>query len=128
MEALIVSLVLAAVSGLSWIAYRHPKGYRRIVGTAGPAVLVLLVLASIWLLGGLMSAANLLHEALQENPTADLQSERYAIESMANTWRTIRFAFSTAFASGAFLAFLWFLPQLLDLRGPEAEDPDAASR
>ena len=47
-ESLTVGLVLAAVSGLTFFAYRHPDAYGRLYGAAMGSVAVLYIGTVIW--------------------------------------------------------------------------------
>jgi hypothetical protein len=48
MQSLIVGLLLAGVSGISFIAFKHPNGYARLFPYLTFAVTALFVGATIW--------------------------------------------------------------------------------
>jgi hypothetical protein len=67
-ETLTASLILAILSGLTFIAYKHPLGYKRIA----PSLMVVTAMIAISIIafnfGGLQNAIEHLHKVAEETP------------------------------------------------------------
>ncbi len=87
MEALLVGLLLALVSGVTFVAYKHSFSYRRIIRTLVPPFPQFLLVVSLilfTLLVTLYQGALGLHNALDESLEAPVSTLASAINSHYN--------------------------------------------
>ena len=124
-HTLIVSLVLAAVSGLTFIAYKHPGGYKNIatpmimLGLMITLVLVTYNISSLWWGVGILS------EELAKRPDQSLKDTQFTIERMAKSRDSVEKILVVALPSLLYLIFLWHLPKVLGVnKGKGREDAE----
>lgn len=113
-ETLVISLILAALSGLTFVAYKHPRGYRRISIPLGVVVLML----AIWVLsltsGATVSSIGSLKEDLDHFPDRTLKSEEFSINSLYQCRNRMIVVLMVTVATLGYLYFLSCLPRILE--------------
>lgn len=67
-EILIYSLIVTAVSGLTFVAYRHPNGYKKIYSAIIPFIAVSLIIYFAWNLGMMYGGIRWIGEYVIDNP------------------------------------------------------------
>ena len=112
MDALFVSLILSAISGCTFIAYKHPAGYRRIIDAIRPHTFWLLSLVG-WFIGSITSSSRHLKQSLSEDPKHTSESVSYSINSLYSDVTIIIWAIGIAVVSAPYLTFLYYLPRFL---------------
>ncbi len=112
-ETLIISLVLAAISGLTFIAYKHPDGYKNL---ATPMLIVGLMIALVSVatkMGGLWWLIGNIAEELVKKPDQSLADVEFTIRRLAESKDDIQKILAVALPTIAYLVFLWHLPNVL---------------
>ncbi len=112
-ETLIYSLIVAAVTGLSFIAYKHPNGYKKIFTSIMPLAIMALLMVLALNLGKLHSSIRIAGEMLLENPDATIQSASFSITSMNNSLDNILVVVVVGLFVIGYLFFLYKLPSIL---------------
>ena len=112
-ETLIYSLIVAAVSGLTFVAYRHPHGYRKMYSTLIPVASMALFTVLAWNLGGLTNIIRSVGKELKNNPEEKIQRSSYSITSMNENLDYIILAVVIGFSVIGYLFFLYKLPTIL---------------
>jgi hypothetical protein len=114
LETLAAGVVLAAISALTVVAYRHPQGYRRIAG-----VFLTLGLFYSWGriasdLGGINANIQYLADAVQPaQPSMDMI--RFVVVRLAANYSDLRWTLVITMVSLVYFVFLLFLPRVLGL-------------
>jgi hypothetical protein len=131
LETLAAGLILAAVSGLTYVAYKHPAGYQRlamgILGVLGLAAMGILAYA----FGGMWSMAGGLHDRLSDT-TATLASEAFAVKTLYSGTRLTGIVLIISALVFYYLLLLTQLPAILRTADSQKkkkppEDPGAAT-
>ena len=111
----LIPLIVAVASGLAFVAYKHPEGYRRMFIFALPVLVMggLLVLAIK--IGDLNGRIKSTYYELQHSPKDALSDQlAYKIRKMYEVRQSLKL-FLICYISGfAYLVFLLFLPEILD--------------
>ena len=82
LATVLAGLLLAAVSGITFIAYKHPEGYRRM---HGPLIILVAVLWVIWATYGMGHQQGFyegLRQVRDQNPDVLLETPNYEISSL----------------------------------------------
>jgi len=121
-----IGIALAAVSGMAFVAYRHPSEYRRLAFiVAGAAGMVFLQVAMWQMLDISINASTLAHIA-KEIPESTLESQRDQITEIHSSLRQLAFSAIVALGVLGYLAFLLQLPKL-GISHRESRGPDPPS-
>ncbi|KAA5804881.1 hypothetical protein F1654_02465 [Alkalicaulis satelles] len=108
-EVLVSGLVLAAVSALAWIAYKHPKGYQRIYGKILLLGGTIYLGVTIYWVGFIDGQSRLRTKVIDISPNYNIpMSELSTTIIYAPGW-----AFLIYIAFAAYVIFLSLLPNLL---------------
>jgi UDP-N-acetylmuramyl pentapeptide phosphotransferase/UDP-N-acetylglucosamine-1-phosphate transferase len=101
------SLILAAISGLSYLAYKHPKAYSRLYIPLCLIGVIALALIGIW-----DTALSVAQEHLKQS----LPAEQSEISKAVLSGLTVSFGWTMlcAFVYILIIAVLLFLPNLLE--------------
>jgi hypothetical protein len=120
-ETLLYSLIVAAVSGLTFVAYRHPNGYRKIFSALVPVASMAMLSVVGWNLGALGSSIQSVGKALKNNPEEKIQSSSFSITSMNESFDYIIIAVVVGFFIIGYLFFLYKLPTILEANQNEKD-------
>ncbi len=112
-EGLVVGLVLAAVTGISVVGYKHPAGFRRMVKAAVPAFFIAVSFRVAWVASGINAASNSLSRRLLETPETPLLNIEYSIQSLGESVSDGIETFWFTLAVIVYTTFFWFLPGVL---------------
>jgi hypothetical protein len=115
-ETIVSGLILAMLSGLTFLAYKHPDGFRRIGLILALPTVLLPFCYIVWQLGSIYSGIRLLGEKVSQTSGDKVEVFRSSIESLNNHLTCLSWAVVFTLAVGAYGAFLWFMPQILGLR------------
>lgn len=120
-EKLGIPLILAAVSGLTFIAYKYPIGYKRIVIPIIIATSSCFICMLAWVLGTTHSNIRILRYQLENCPEKEiskLSSEIIGLNSNLtfSLWAIVIFVLIVGY-----LIFLYYLPSILGRRSQPAE-------
>lgn len=111
-ESLLLGLILAGVSALTLVAYRHPRGYRNIAPPLLGIGLVWALGRAAWDFGAVNTNIELLGERLQ-TPNTSVEVLKSQASYLANNFRDLKWTVSITAIVTAYLAFLFFLPKIL---------------
>lgn len=113
-ESLIYSLLLGAVSGLTFLAYRHPAAYYKIFSSV-LSLLILIPLAIIVANGGhLYTLIRTLAKRLEDDPEQSISRVSYSINTINESLTTITLTVVVWFAVFGYLWFLYKLPSIIE--------------
>jgi len=115
METVIGGLVLAAVTGLAILAYRHPEAYRFIGRILMLAVGVIGLQQILFAYGALRSDTRTLQKLLEEQPEMALRIVAGSVSDAYTSIQFISLAVAITFAIEFYLILLWWLPAILQL-------------
>lgn len=118
-ETLLATLIVAAITALAIIAYRHPAGYKTIARYLITLTLGFAVAIILFELGRLQWSTEVMRKVLEESPDLPIRSLASSITRSYDAVVTIGRAALFVGAVEAYLALLWWLPQIL---GHEADD------
>ncbi|MCJ7778423.1 MAG: hypothetical protein MUP16_08935 [Sedimentisphaerales bacterium] len=122
-EAIVSGLVLAVLSGLTFLAYKHPDGFRRIgLVLAFPAVLLPLFYICMEL-GYIHGGIRLLGEEAASASGDKVEVFRSSIERLNDSLTCFFWAVAITLAAWVYVAFLWFMPQILGLQKKQNTQP-----
>ena len=113
MDALLSGLVLAAVTGVTFIAYKHPTGYQRLfalISTLGGAVIFLLV---GYVAGEVSYAIGYLTQMLKDAPETPIKSVDDVINSLDTAIARFNRGLLIAVIAWGYFVFLTYLPKIL---------------
>jgi len=113
-ESIFVGLVLATVSGITLIAYKHPDGFQRIYTNALGLVTMILISFIIFQILNIISAAGVIKHLATEMSTQPLSSIKERIDILSQSLWHIGWAVSIFTAIFAYLFFLRKLPYILN--------------
>ena len=112
-ETLLVTLAAAALSGLAFVAYKHPEGYQRMFNYALPPLAMLALVITSFQIGALESGISAAYDNLQRYPNDPLKDHAFPIQSMHDNLHFLMTFYLYCLPSLAYLIFLRFLPQIL---------------
>lgn len=126
METFLGGLALAAVSGLTYVAYRHPKGYHNLF----PPVSILSVSAVLCLaaynFGILSTVTDSLLVRSKAASSDSLASVSSLIIDLDRSVAVIGRCMIVAAAVLAYLVFLYYLPAILGLEQQDSKPPSGS--
>jgi len=113
LETVVSGILLAFITGITLLAYKHPAGYRNVVLIISPVgVGVGLGALTVDLFSILSNTSGGLLVA-QEFPSATLASFSDELTSIRDLSARGLWGLAIALASAAYLTFLWFLPAMI---------------
>jgi hypothetical protein len=126
-SSVIVTVVLAAMSALFWVAYKHPEGYRRIMRWGVPFLGLVIFCGLLSQVVGLFQAGSGAYEAFVESPKNSLGSESFWITRLHECNGRILWIAGIGFPLTAVTVFLWFLHPILgkSIENNDSEDAPA---
>jgi hypothetical protein len=111
MDKLVPGIVLAALSALTFVAYRHPDGYQRLMRPIRYVVPVLFTAALVWDISSMRTLSNLYS-------FIDASKLNEAKAAADNTQMLNWYILGAYFAGMLYLEFLSFLPEILSEEKP----------
>lgn len=114
LENILSGIILASITGITYVAYKHPKGYRRISSKLTALIFLVFVGGSIWN----AAVAKTFHVVYEFIDRAKLSEAR-----LAQTSIEIHYAwfFTSLIGCLLYLLFLGLLPVILDLKEDEEQ-------
>ena len=116
METFFWSLALAAVSGLTFAAYKHPKGFAE---NLFPPLLLLAILAAVVSVGWFMGGMNSLTESLLKE-VASIKGDKgtltFLVESVVRHFTQLKYGLGISLLVAISLLVLKHLPRILNLK------------
>ncbi len=119
LETLIYSLVVALVSGLTFIAYKHPVGYKKIYTLLIPVSFVPVIIILSYNLGALYSSIRSIGNDLLEKPDEKISLLSHNITRMNESLDYILLSAVIGFVVIGYLMFLHKLPVILETNSNE---------
>ncbi len=107
METLFVGLLLAAVSAITYIAYKHPTGYKKLWYVASWVLVVSLAVAGIW-----DSSMSYTYVSLIDG--LEYEQRKNIDEKLKEIDLPLMKIFLVTSACYAYLLFLKYLPNILE--------------
>ena len=111
-DTLLVSLIGAALTGLTIVAYRHPDGYRRILFGIAPLLTFGPLIILTWHLGGIYASIGSAYQVLQQYPNDPMKDHSFGVQSAYEARESLKIFVLYFAPSVAYLVFLRFLPHL----------------
>lgn len=121
-ETIVSGLVLAMLSGMTYLAYKHPDGFRRICSVLAPLA-VLPFLYIVFELGSIHNGIRLLGEEVTRVSGDKVEVFRFLTKRLNDNLTCLSWAVVITLAAGAYVAFLWFMPQILGLQKKQNTQP-----
>jgi hypothetical protein len=110
MLKLVAPLLVAALGGLTFLAYRHPKEY----GPIGITLAAVLMITGLALMSWVSGSETTLNTIIRFIPLESKQNARAAQENLASTPDKISFVF---LCLGGYLLFLTKLRRIINIFG-----------
>lgn len=106
-------MLVPAITGLAFIAYKHPLGFRKIA--LGIAIIISCILVGLiaYNYGSMESYIDSLYNNIQTS--ANNETLEFSINGLHRSKEIIKGAFIIYLLSMAYLAFLYFLPHILGI-------------
>ena len=120
-EALVIPLILAAISALIYIAYKHAKGYKRIAVEIGIVACLFFLIVTAYSLGYIHSNIRMLQSKLKESPETEISRISFNITRLNDNWTLLNWAFVIFVIVAGYLVFLYFLHDILGDGGQPAK-------
>jgi TRAP-type C4-dicarboxylate transport system permease small subunit len=114
-QPLLVTIVGAILSGLSFIAYKHPEGYRRIFVVVFPICVFVAFIICEYHVGYIYAVIGSAYDDLQRYPDAALKDHAFPIQELYAKREFVRTFLMYFVPAIGYLAFLRFLPEILGL-------------
>jgi nucleoside permease NupC len=114
-ETLIVTLIAAAVSGLAFVAYKYPLGYRKLAIPLATVIALLSLYGVLWVVGYISSQITSLGDRLKQHPSDSLAEHDYLITAMNQKAALLGKLVVISTLILAYLTLLWFLPSMLGI-------------
>jgi len=115
MQTFLSGLALATISGISWIAYQHPSGYKSIFyGLISFAAFPCLTYI-VWKLGILSSTISNIFQLTENKNEKNMERIYDSILKIKNDFDWFRKKLLIAICITSYLVFLFFLPMILNL-------------
>ena len=119
-DRLLAGLIIALVSALTLVAYRHPRGYRKIAGVALPLLFLYGLGRSAGDLGAMnANIQNLAERVQQQEPS--IQMIKFTTEMLAKNYTDLKWTLVITALTLAYMVFLIFLPNILEMVPAKAE-------
>jgi hypothetical protein len=115
LETITAGLVLAAVSGITYLAYKHPAAYGKIYWPLSALNLIIFTIIASYMLG-VQHASTQLVTLVDASKLTQLQE---AMNRLMYRWWVVAGAY---FGATLYLTFLSFLPKLLEQEKKESPD------
>ena len=114
--ALIVAVIMALFSGVTFVAYRHPKGYRKIIDCLKPTVIGGSLIVIVFQIGGMYTIISKLYEVFKNSPNKTLETASYLITTLNNSKNLLKLIVLIGVPIIAYGVFLYFLPTILEIK------------
>jgi len=113
LNTLLPGLLLAIISGLTYLAYKHPKGYQKIFYILLPISFFVPFIITAANLGGAHSSIQRLAEDLARNPSRPIQEVSHSITALRQNEYTVHVTLVVGAIVIGYLTFLFFLQRIL---------------
>jgi hypothetical protein len=114
LDPLIVGLILAALSGITVIAYKHPRGYGRIFSLLVTLASCTAVMLIFWWALEISSTTALIGGLVEKLPTEPLRAISPYVVNQATAWSHIGVCLVIYVATLAYLFLLKRLPRIIE--------------
>jgi hypothetical protein len=127
MESLYVGLILAAISALTLIAYRHPKGYRNISPFIAFPVLIVAVGVFAYSMGSMQSLIKGLKDEVNKPSETTAHMVGYYSDRLDTAFHLQTWTMSISVIILSYLVVLYFLPKILSMEEHKEGKPESES-
>ena len=108
-------IVVSIITGISWIAYKHPNGYKNIFRVVLPIILLYSVGGICFNVGSLGEGINQLSKELARQPDASTTSIKFTADGLSKNFNMIMKIFIISLGVVGYMIFLYFLPSILEI-------------
>ncbi|MCH7973889.1 MAG: hypothetical protein IIA48_10890 [Bacteroidetes bacterium] len=112
-QIIILTILAPAITGLAFIAYKHPIGFRKIAFGLGIIISLILTVIFAYNYGTMLANINFLNDQILT--TKNVDDFIFSINSLNESKNTINVAFVIYIISMIYLTFLYFLPNILGI-------------
>lgn len=112
MEEFLYTLAAAALAGLAWVAYKHPKGFRRLYWPLHAVITLGYLVATLWSISSSVTATVLI--PFMRDPMS-----REAAAALDAVRPPLGVGLFVVFGLLIYLSVLFFLPNILGLKDDE---------
>lgn len=120
-QTIILTILVPAITGLAFVAYKHPIGFRKIAFGLGIIISLILMGIVTYNYGTMHSNINFLHDQILT--ATDVDNFIFSINSLNDSKNTINLAFGIYIISMIYLTFLYFLPNILGITTDNPKAP-----
>ncbi len=120
------ALLLTIISGLAFVAYKHPKGYRNILNTfALPFISFFVIALMFYTISIAVSISSLNEQAVEaEVESYKVSVSIHTIQSMNDKMTKLIWILAVSFGVSLYLFFLYSLPSFLEHNNTPNEDKE----
>jgi TRAP-type C4-dicarboxylate transport system permease small subunit len=115
LETITAGLLLASVSGITYLAYKHPRAYRKIALPLSTLILLIQFMVMMWSFG--VQATHLKLMPLIESSKWNQAQE--AVDGILPRWWLVALV---CLGATTYLLLLYWLPKLLDQEKKDSPD------
>jgi len=114
MAEIVAALIVACLSGITFLAYRHPPAYQRVLSAVTPVAVGLLIGGILLSIYAIFVLSGILNEDLVAKPQSPLDHFQSTVTELYWVARNLVWTLVVAAAISAYLTFLYFLPRILE--------------
>ncbi len=117
MVTLFYSLLALFISGITFIAYKHPKSYKLIISILLPIVVIIGLSAIIFQYARIETKIDILYVELQSPQETTIETISNQIVTLKDVFQSMKIILICYFLSVIYFIFLLFLHKILRLNG-----------
>jgi hypothetical protein len=115
-------LVLSVITGVTLIAYKHPKGYIKIFRAVLPIILFLAFCIICGELGSLISGISGLKKEVTKQGYENFTMLKYYSDSLSQNFTMMIKVFIIGVAIAGYMIFLYYLPNILEINNAKDKE------
>ncbi len=112
-------LIVAIITGLSWVAYKHPKGYKKIFYAIMPLIIMVLLMGVAANIGSLASGISWLSGEVAKQSGANITMIKSIADGISRDFNMLWKIIVIALVVIGYMIFLYFLPNILGISSNE---------
>ncbi len=116
LQSFIYPIIIAILSGVSFLAYKHPRGYKNIFYVVFPMSLVIVFNIMFFSISNIYTTTKGLKENLENDTALTLESQTVFIKQLDKTTDFLVIFSIVSFLASAYLYFLYKLPNILEIK------------
>lgn len=127
-DPIVSGIVLAIISGLTFVAYKHPAGYRRIISLFAPGLCILFVMLIMTYSIDIAVSIRSMAATAAETQTNIITVSGERIKSLNLVLTKLTWLLAISGAVSLYLVFLFGLPYILDRSNTSKGNKEERSR